>query len=141
MGTRSVVARYSLDGRWEGRYVHWDGYPSAMIPALEEIIARDGFAAAERVLIDEHFGWSTINPGMTLDQQTEFHIVPLQGYGRYYNDQDGETFITDWADVKDCGAEYFYIMTPWEIECYDVQGLGPAKDGPIDKRIIREVTA
>ena len=141
MGTRSVIARYTPDGRWEGRYTHWDGYPSNMIPALAEIIARDSFATAERVLIDEHFGWSSINPAMTLEEQTESHIVPLAGYGRYYNDQDGESFITEWSEVKDCGAEYFYIMTPWEIACYEVHGPGPDKTDPIDKHSISEVTA
>lgn len=131
MGTRSVIARYNIDGKWEGRYVHWDGYPTSMMPALSEIIARDGFAAASKVLIDEHFGWSSINPNMTLEEQTEGHIVPLPGYGRYYTDSDNDPFIMTWEEIKGCGAEYFYIITPYEIECYDSYGVDPEHTQPI----------
>ena len=139
MGTRSVIARYNIDGKWEGRYVHWDGYPTSMMPALEEIIARDGFATASRVLIDEHFGWSSIAPGMTLEEQTESHIVPLPGYGRYYNDSDNDPFIMTWAEVKECGAEYFYIITSDEITCYDVYGVEPEHTLPIEQQCIGHV--
>ena len=139
MGTRSVIARYNIAGQWEGRYVHWDGYPTSMMPALEEVIARDGFATASRILIDEHFGWSSIAPGMTLEEQTEIHIVPLPGYGRYYTDSDNDPFIMTWAEVKECGAEYFYIITSDEIACYDVYGVEPEHTLPIEQQCIGHV--
>lgn len=136
MGTHSVIARYNIDGEWEGRYVHWDGYPTSMIPVLEEIIARDGFATASRVLIDEHFSWSSINPGTNLEQ-VESHIVPLLNYGRYYNDSDNSPFITKWNELKECGAEYFYIMTPWDISCYDVYGVDPEHAQPLEQQLLQ----
>jgi hypothetical protein len=139
MGTRSVIARWNIDGEWEGRYVHWDGYPTSMMPLLEEIIARDGFATASRVLIDEHFGWSSINPDMAPKEQTEGHIVPLPGYGSYYTDSDNDPFIMKWAEVKECGAEYFYIITPDEITCYDSYGVAPEYTQPIEQQCIGHV--
>lgn len=63
MGIRSVVARPSGDG-FEGRYVHWDGYPSGVGASLWA--AHHGHfggdvEAMQRYLIDdEPVGWSSL---------------------------------------------------------------------------------
>ena len=41
MATRSVVGRtVGSENNWIGRYVHWDGYPSNMVPTLIELVLR-----------------------------------------------------------------------------------------------------
>lgn len=63
MGTRGVIARQKGDS-FEGRYHHWDSYPTGLGSALWELAHnhfRDNLEEMLHVLIDEHpAGWSTI---------------------------------------------------------------------------------
>lgn len=63
MSTRSAIARPAGDG-WEGRYHHWDGYPTGLGSELWSLFHgrfEGDVEAMRRVLIDEHpAGWSTI---------------------------------------------------------------------------------
>lgn len=67
MATRSVIARTTTaeDGEsysWEGRYHHWDGYPSGVGVTLIENLLKHGYEFMTRRLIDgEATGWSNIN--------------------------------------------------------------------------------
>jgi len=47
-----------------GRYCHWDGYPSAMLPTLRELILRDGLEGALHTLTIANAGWSSIRSDM-----------------------------------------------------------------------------
>jgi hypothetical protein len=63
MSTNGIIARPKGDG-WEGRYHHWDSYPSGLGKALwsayHERFARN-LHFMTKVLIDQHpAGWSTI---------------------------------------------------------------------------------
>jgi hypothetical protein len=41
MATRSIVGRtIGSEDTWIGKYVHWDGYPSNMVPTLIELVLR-----------------------------------------------------------------------------------------------------
>lgn len=123
MATRSVVARLTDTGEIEGRYVHWDGYPAHMMNALYELVRRDGYETVTRVLLDEHDGWSFINPFQD-EEETLGHVEVLKYWGKYYTDTPNEPFITTFSEAKDCGAEYVYVLVangtdPVEVRCYD----------------------
>jgi hypothetical protein len=77
MSTRAVIARPRGDG-FAGRYHHWDGYPSGLGATLFWLSQPndvrtdnnlpptpwDGdIEAMQKVLLDDHTGWSTINGG------------------------------------------------------------------------------
>jgi len=64
MGTRGVIARVTEDG-WEGRYHHWDSYPSCLGKALYDLHGQGTFHKTTdemiMTLITNHpAGWSTI---------------------------------------------------------------------------------
>ena len=63
MGTRSLVLKPHGDG-FEGRYVHFDGYPTGVGIALLRIVKRDGLEKARKIIIDDHYYWSCINESM-----------------------------------------------------------------------------
>ena len=63
MGTRSLVLKPHGDG-FEGRYVHYDGYPTGVGIALLRIVKRDGLEKARKTIIDDHYYWSCINESM-----------------------------------------------------------------------------
>ena len=61
MSTRGVIARWSKDGGFVGRYHHWDSYPSGLGKTLYEWAQRMPLDRMLRLLLDEHpAGWSTI---------------------------------------------------------------------------------
>ena len=111
MSTRSCVARRTDDGGWEGRYVHFDGDPGWRMPALLDLIDRDGVDRVLQVVIDEHpNGWSAL----TAEDETlgkfhspdRFEVVP--GYGIAY--LDGEPSMITSKDTPDCFIEWVYIV-------------------------------
>ena len=64
MSTRSVIARPTAAG-FQGRYVHWDGYPSGVGQQIYGLFqghfAKD-FGRLQQVLLDEHpAGWSSLS--------------------------------------------------------------------------------
>lgn len=69
MSTRGVIARFTQDKEgnesWEGRYHHFDSYPSGLGCTLYEVYTghfKRDLEAMLSVLIDQHpAGWSTIN--------------------------------------------------------------------------------
>jgi hypothetical protein len=90
MGTRSIIARAKGDG-WEGRYHHWDGYPSGLGAGLYDHYHRSFGRNLKRmleVLIDEHpSGWSTINGAdFSLPIGFQDHTDPCKICGREYSD-------------------------------------------------------
>lgn len=65
MSTRAVIAQWKPGTfhEWEGRYHHWDGYPTGLGRQLYHLFTEqfDGDVyAMKRVLIEEHTDWSTI---------------------------------------------------------------------------------
>lgn len=87
MSTHSTVA-LPLDNGFMGRYIHGNGYPTWQAVALLALVRRDGLETVRRVLTQEHYGWSRLDPNAKtgdanfLDERGE--IVP--GYGLAYTD-------------------------------------------------------
>jgi hypothetical protein len=114
MSTRAVIARVKGDG-WEGRYHHFDGYPTGLGARLYAVVGQLGVKRALELLVDEHpVGWSSIH---------DCDITAQPGYGGDFNDQThgprcychGERheqaplLITDQSD--DCGCEWAYVLS------------------------------
>ena len=94
MGDRAVIAR---EGEEKGVYVHWAG---DLLPALEQIVARDGVEKATDTLLAHH--WSNVRPDAT--GRTLEHAELIEGYGNAYTDLDGAEPVC--MDVSDFPA-YF----------------------------------
>lgn len=106
MATRSVVGRtIGKEDIWIGKYVHWDGYPSHMVPTLIELVLRHNLNDVVSRLVFEHKGWSFINTEKPnwLKEEDDY----VMGYGIPYTDQ--EMWIT-WEDEDAWGTEYAYIF-------------------------------
>lgn len=71
MSTRSFVGTVTNDGKIRARYVHSDGYPTGMGPALAALIERDGLKVA-LTTIAGHPGWS----GLAADNPDIFAVEP-----------------------------------------------------------------
>ena len=108
MATRSIIAVWGSEGyeiepdikvtsthEWFGRYCHWDGYPSHMIPALQNIIVKFGVAEAKRKLMAN--SWSSIYEDVDAEQSV----------GKLFPEKD--PYLTAGGD--DWGTEYRYIIT------------------------------
>jgi hypothetical protein len=125
MGTRSCVARVRQTGSeqmgFEGRYIHWDGYPHGVGRTLFEECRRLGTDRVLRLLIDEHRnGWSCI-AGCQLDlepvnMRTRKHTDPETDAPQYYPDGDGSDAPV--TETDDCGMEYAYVFEKIETGQY-----------------------
>lgn len=105
MSTRAVIA-VERDGVRVGRYLHF-GHPDDARANLARILARDGYADAVRVLVDERAAWSSIDAGQVLGASGE-RYVPVAGYGLAYADEPW----TDPEPVETFDAEWVYLLTP-----------------------------
>lgn len=116
MGTRSVVAEPQGDA-WRGRYVHWDGYPSGVGHAVLDIVRQHGVDTATRVLVTDHYGWSSVNGQ---DKQelglgyTDGRFQAVPGYGIAYTTEQGQSSPDDYItpDGDDWGTEWAYVIGP-----------------------------
>jgi hypothetical protein len=103
MGTSCVVARPDGDD-FRGRFVRLDGGPATMVPVLLTLHGTLGLDGLGRVLLDEHGGWSTIDPQGKLDPARLVDGSQIvAGVGVAYDD-DGwwitrETFQQQWLYV------------------------------------------
>lgn len=65
MSTRSCIVRKTGEGKFKGRYHHWDGYPTGLGRTLFKLYRghfKKDLPAMLKYLIDDHpAGWSTIN--------------------------------------------------------------------------------
>ena len=136
MGTRSVVAFQEGDG-WRGRYVHFDGYPSARVPDLLTIVARDGVEAAIKTITETWAGWSSLDAyqpditGVTPDANAAWDSPEMQasrfapgggyddgrfanvpGYGIAYVAESGQIDPDHWIDHTDTDIwlEWAYVL-------------------------------
>ncbi|NBR35892.1 MAG: hypothetical protein EBT80_00625 [Chitinophagales bacterium] len=120
MSTRSILARYTLNdpnnpSAWEGRYCHWDGYPSHMGEQLRWIVSRDGHKLAGDTIMKHE--WSAMDAQRTslewkeLYPSEDWNIVA--GYGTAYNTNDGYIYTHDDAEaLSNSWCEFLYIITP-----------------------------
>jgi hypothetical protein len=111
MSTRSCVAIPQGDG-WKGRYVHSDGYPEHMVPALLDLIGRKGVDRVVDVLINWNPGWSFVGSYEGITNylgKDRAHFV--SDYGLAYTKDEAN--MTDWITDTENDAlfiEFVYIM-------------------------------
>lgn len=121
MSTRSCIARPTADGGWQGRYVHFDGYPEGVGEMLwVNVLTHFGgdVDAARQLYLEEHTGWSAL--GTRFDQVGYVEHPPLSdgdawdAYAERHHcychgdRSEGGWWITS-ADV-DSGIEWVYVM-------------------------------
>ena len=119
MSTRGIIARKTEEG-WEGRYHHFDSYPTGLGAALYGLYnghCQKDAEAMLKYLIDDHTGWSSISGA-------DFSMKA--GFRRYEKDTDldaprgpecychGERSEEGWmfrsGDEGFGGAEFCYII-------------------------------
>jgi len=128
MSTNGIIARSTGEGTFQGRYHHWDSYPSGLGTALIDLYRghfKHDLTRMLHVLLDEHpAGWSTIvhrdftlKPGYTNVAQRpegmsieDFQSQPLQRRPQCYchGHRHEEGWIAD--EKSDCGAEWAYVF-------------------------------
>jgi len=111
MSTRSIIAKQHGDS-WVGRYAHWDGYPSHQGASIWRIVQRDGWEVATRVLVDDHFYWSSLDPLQLPTRPTETRWEVVEGYGIAGNEEQASA--DEWYtpnDYKESWCEYVYVIS------------------------------
>lgn len=110
MGTRGVIARKTEAG-FEGRYHHWDSYPSGLGATLFSLYRGHFDRDLDRMLgflLDEHTAWSTIN-------DCDFREPP--GYGSRtgpvcfcHGERSEEGWLVTHENASSSGCEYAYVF-------------------------------
>lgn len=118
MGTRSCVAKPNGEAI-EGRYVHWDGYPSGvgvtLVTAKDTAFGGDLAAMHKKLIDDERIGWSVL-AGRDLSLPPAWEEVgeksanPLSYTVRGEKDDD-EILIDSVQAAKHSGCAWLYILT------------------------------
>jgi hypothetical protein len=115
MATRSIIAKRTEHG-WEGRYHHWDGYPTGLGAGLIEHVHKYGAEFVIQKLIDEEpVGWSTVierdltKPPVWEGTGDPNGEAPLSYFAR--GEQPTPPMRHDDEQVSD--AEYCYVIDRW----------------------------
>jgi len=140
LATRSVIARPSDDGGWEGRYIQHDGYPEHHLPfllAAQQYRFGADAAALACHLIDGHpAGWDIL--GADLAQAPG----PLNDFLLAIGDPHSECFCHDWDaqpaplitdDPQDDwdNLPWAYVLRPEGIEVISTQRDPQDLRGPV----------
>jgi hypothetical protein len=111
MSTRSIIARRTGNGGWEGRYHHWDGYPegvgATLFSAYNGHFEKDADAMLKYLVDDHPAGWSTIN-GADFSMEPGFNGPGPSCY--CHGDRSEEGFLITSEDESCAGAEYVYVV-------------------------------
>lgn len=109
MSTRSLVGGLT-DGGTYVTYVHYDGYPDARLPVLEELIKRDGPARVLSTILQARTGgWSALEPSTKESHILHGEVVP--GYGVKYTDAaEGPQLRFPEEYNDDSWCEYVYLI-------------------------------
>lgn len=127
MGTRSVVA-VPLDGGFQGRYIHWDGYPTGVGADLHALVNRDGVETVLRVMTQENYGWSNTDlshDGVTLGHgYDDGRFRAVKGYGVAYTTEQNQSNPDEWIRSSgDCwGTEWAYVLGRDSIAVFQPRG-------------------
>lgn len=124
MSTRACVAK--PDGEAiDGRYVHFDGYPSGVGATLIEGLKHfDDLAAMTTKLIDnERVGWSVLaGSDLALEPAWQGYSEEPRRNPLSYSAR-GEThelIITSVQQAADCGCDWLYVLRPEGISVFDL---------------------
>lgn len=126
MSTHACVAK--PDGEAiDGRYVHFDGYPSGLGVTLIEGLERfdgDLVAMTTKLIDNERVGWSVL-AGIDLteeptwrDYSEEPSNSPLSYSAR---GETNELIITSVQHAADCGCDWLYVLRPEGIAVYNLE--------------------
>lgn len=100
MSTSSFVGTVDSTGRFAGRYVHFDGYPTARGPILAGILAGHDHNIADvlDVLTRQYYGWSSLSAdtGNEPKSKLDGRDVAVLGYGYAYTTHQGQAEPDDW---------------------------------------------
>src|SRR2546422_9347160 len=111
MSTRSAIARRKGDG-FEGRYHHWDGYPTGVGQTLWQLYHghfEHNLPQMLHFLLDEHTGWSTIN-GRDFNQQPGYEEDGFRTGGPAcycHGGRNEEGWLVN--QDEDAGMEWAYV--------------------------------
>lgn len=100
MATRSIVG-IPYRQTWHGRYVHNDGSPEHMVPALMGLVAELGLAGVTRLINQESRGWSRLAPRVK-------DCVPMN---------DGDAWLTE-KESSGFGMEFAYVYGDMGLRVY-----------------------
>lgn len=133
MSTRAAIARPAADGGWEGRYHHFDGYPTGLGKALFDLyhghFNRD-VRAMQKFLIDDHpAGWSsiigtdfTLPPGFNRGNQPKCYCHGDRSEGPFEPLRcKGSDHHGDHCDGSECDPvwiEWAYVLGPEGMAVY-----------------------
>ncbi len=114
MSTHAIVGTKTATG-FRGRYVHFDGYPDAMIPALISILQRDGYDTAVKTITEDHAEWTT------LIGETGRHTEPYRGEVTVPGYGNADTVRGMWYTEADRNgpAHWAYTLTPTGVEVWE----------------------
>ena len=112
MSTRGIIARVTgAEGQFEGRYIHWDNYPTNRGKQLWAMLHGEFESNVEKMLvclIDKHpAGWST------LDNSSDTGKRECYCHPKRKRDADDEGFLfthETFAKGEDGGAEWLYAF-------------------------------
>jgi hypothetical protein len=120
MSTRSAVARWN-GGKWEGVYVHSDGYPTWRGRELWALLHGPAGGDVDKLLtflIDEHpNGWSSLGEELV----AETWDFPNRGKGCIYYDRDddgpmpqswdgGNALFIEWVYAFDAHTRQLHVL-------------------------------
>jgi len=110
MGTRASIMIERENGNVDGIYLHWDGYPSHVLPILENYYNTREKAEA---LINLG-GISVLYKNISTNKPHSFDKPQKDVTIAYHRDRDEDLHIFKNETVKyilkNCGAEYGYIF-------------------------------
>ena len=129
MGTRACIARKTPQG-FQGRYHHWDGYPTGLGKALFTLYEghfRRDLEAMLKTLVDDHpAGWSTIcdkdfgiEPGF--EERTPCVLCGKE-YSYNHDQENGHEFRL--SNRPRCYCHGDRREGPWEVNQKNAAGSG-----------------
>ena len=136
MSTRSVIAKPTEDGGWIGRYVHFDGYPEAMVPEYLRLVNEKGVDRCIDILINFNAGWSQITSNPTLGEYySDGRFKTVSNYGVAYTTKKmtfmgqadyQQASMDDWISNtdEDHWCEWAYVLHPDHLEVFESTAEG-----------------
>ena len=123
MATRGIIAVYTGQGTWRGRYVHWDNYPHRIVPLLAELVERDGVAKVVDTIINKRESWSTIDTGEPRFELGYKKKNYEPGYGFFHSDGYMDIYTNDTGFYS--WAQYVYVIDDDGVTVHNVVGEEP----------------
>jgi hypothetical protein len=107
VSTRSIIGRPAGDG-FEGRYCHWDGYPTGRGPQVWATVKELGVEGAIQYALkpDAKGYWSSFVAPSELVQVRETWVADAS-----------DSLMKSWED--DCGTEWAYVISDTALTIFE----------------------